>query len=85
MRIDVRENILELISLNAPGEVEVLLVDETSFFDDLGYDSLALISLLADLEEEYQLEFDDMEESLRAFENVGLFLEFVEKYMYGSE
>ena len=63
MKKDTKE-----ISLNAPRGVQVELKENTTFFGDLKYDSLALISLLADIEEEFQLEFDDMEESLEAFE-----------------
>ena len=64
MKKDTKEIIFELIRLNAPRGVQVELKENTTFFGDLKYDSLALISLLADIEEEFQLEFDDMEESL---------------------
>lgn len=66
MKKDTKEIIFELIRLNAPRGVQVELKENTTFFGDLKYDSLALISLLADIEEEFQLEFDDMEESLEA-------------------
>ena len=68
LKKDTKEIIFELIRLNAPRGVQVELKENTTFFGDLKYDSLALISLLADVEEEFQLEFDDMEESLEAFE-----------------
>ena len=84
LKKDTKEIIFELIRLNAPRGVQVELKENTTFFGDLKYDSLALISLLADVEEEFQLEFDDMEESLEAFETVHTFIEFVDRYMEGE-
>lgn len=49
--------------------------------DDLGYDSIALINLLVDVEEEFKFESKDMEESLSAFETIGCFIEFVKNNM----
>ena len=74
MKKDTKEIIFELIRLNAPRGVQVELKENTTFFGDLKYDSLALISLLA----------DDMEESLEAFENIHTFIEFVGRYVEGE-
>ena len=84
LKKDTKEIIFELIRLNAPRGVQVELKENTTFFGDLKYDSLALISLLADIEEEFQLEFDDMEESLETFENIHTFIEFVDRYVEGE-
>ncbi len=84
MKMETKKIIFELIQLNAPRGVNVELTEDTTFFGDLKYDSLALISLLADVEEEFQFEFDDMEESLEAFETVHTFIEFVDRYMEGE-
>lgn len=83
LKIETKDIILELIRLNAPRNVNVKLTENTTFFDELKYDSLALISLLADIEEEFQLEFDDMEESLEAFETIHTFIQFVDGHMEG--
>ena len=53
LKKDTKEIIFELIRLNAPRGVQVELKENTTFFGDLKYDSLALISLLADIEEEF--------------------------------
>lgn len=84
MKIETKEFIFELIRLNAPRDVNIELTESTTFFGDLKYDSLALISLLADVEEEFQFEVDDMEGSLEAFETVHTFIEFVDRYMEGK-
>lgn len=79
----VYENkIIELIVLNCPLEVSQNLVDlDLKLIDDLGYDSIALINLLVDVEEEFKFESEDMEESLSAFETIGSFIEFVKNNM----
>ncbi len=75
----IYERITELILLNAPNEPEEPLNEDTRLLEDLGYDSIAMMSLLVDVEEEYDFETEDMEESLKAFETVRNFVEFVRK------
>lgn len=73
----ISERIIELILLNAPAESRCQLTDETRLMEDLDYESIAIMSLLVDVEEEFGFEADNMEESLKAFETVGSFVEFV--------
>lgn len=75
----IYERVSELIQLNAPQESQVPLTEDTRLLEDLGYDSIAMMSLLVDVEEEYEFETEDMEESLKAFETVKSFVEFVRK------
>ncbi len=75
----IYERVSELIQLNAPQESQVPLTEDTRLLEDLGYDSIAMMSLLVDVEEEYGFETEDMEESLKAFETVKSFVEFVRK------
>lgn len=75
----IYERVTELILLNAPEEPQTPLQEDTRLLEDLGYDSIAMMSLLVDVEEEYEFETEDMEESLKAFETVKSFVEFVRK------
>ncbi len=78
------DRIIELIHLNASEEITREIKSETKFFEDLSFDSVALMNLLVDVEEEFGFETDDMEESLKAFETVGSFVEFVTKNKRGG-
>ncbi len=82
MKQNIEKKIIELIIINCPLEVSQNLVDlNLKLIDDLGYDSIALINLLVDVEEEFKFESEDMEESLSAFETIGCFIEFVKNNM----
>lgn len=75
----IYERVAELILLNAPEEPQEPLGEDTRLLEDLGYDSIAMMSLLVDVEEEYGFEAEDMEESLKAFETVKSFVAFVKE------
>ena len=75
---DIQERIYELIKLNCPIEnLDLQLTSSTRLLEDLEYDSVALMSLLVDVEEEFDIEINDMEECLQAFENVGIFFSYI--------
>lgn len=76
------KKIIELIIINCPLELSRDLVDlDLKLIDELGYDSIALMNLLVDVEEEFKFESEDMEKSLLAFETIGSFIEFVKDNM----
>lgn len=75
---DIQERIYELIKLNCPIEnLDLQLTSSTRLLEDLEYDSVALMSLLVDVEEEFDIEINDMEGCLQAFENVGIFFSYI--------
>lgn len=75
----VREQITELIHEILP-DSKVTVTEETRLFEDLDFDSIATMQLLVAAEERFGFDSGDSEESLQAFETVGAFVEFVEKY-----
>jgi acyl carrier protein len=56
---------------------------DTRLFDDLGFDSTAVLELLMQLEDEFGVEFDPYEVEPRDFETVGTVVEFVGKQLAG--
>ena len=75
----VWEQITELIHEILP-DSKVTVTEETRLFEDLDFDSIATMQLLVAAEERFGFDSGDSEESLQAFETVGAFVEFVEKY-----
>lgn len=39
------------------------------FFDDLGYDSIGIVQLMCDIEDEFDISFDDSDIVMEAFES----------------
>ncbi len=58
----------------------VTVTEGTRLFEDLEFDSIATMQLLVAAEETFGFDSGDSEESLQAFETVGAFVEFVERY-----
>ena len=56
---------------------DIEITDDTKLFEDLGYDSVAIIQLLVDAEEFFGFESDDFDECTEAFESVSTFVNFV--------
>ncbi len=55
------------------------ITEESRFIEDLGMNSFQFMSLLGDLEEEYEVEVDEAE--VRNLRNVGEACEYIEKLM----
>jgi acyl carrier protein len=75
-RLDIREQVEQVVRrrLNANGQV---LLRTTRFVDDLGADSLELVSLTLALEEAFDIDLDsDVVETLETFADA---IEYVEK------
>lgn len=75
----VLEQITDLIYEILP-DSECMVTEEARLFEDLGFDSVTTMQLLVAAEEKFGFDSGDSEESLQAFETVGAFAEFVEKY-----
>ncbi len=81
----VLDRVIELIQKIIP-ERKTEITAETRLFEDLEFDSISTMQLLVAAEERFGFDSGDSEESLQAFETVGAFAEFVEKYKgSGSE
>ncbi len=74
---DVRDKIRNAIA--AAGELEGEKVDDQSdLLKDLNFESIKIIQLMVALEEEFGIEFDDMESFVEAFGRVDDFIRYVE-------
>jgi len=75
---EIKESVIQIIREIA--EKELGEIDEnTSFFDELEFDSILCMELLVEVEARFGFDSEDSEESLQAFETVGDFIKFVEK------
>ncbi len=75
----VLEQVIGLIHEILP-DSKCTVTEETRLFEDLEFDSITTMQLLVAAEERFGFDSGDSEESLQAFETVGAFVEFVEKY-----
>lgn len=75
---EIKESVIQIIREIA--EKELGEIDEnTSFFDELEFDSILCMELLVEAETRFGSDSEDSKESLQAFETVGDFIKFVEK------
>ena len=75
---EIKESVIQIIREIA--EKELGEIDEnTSFFDELEFDSILCMELLVGAETRFGFDSEDSEEGLQAFETVGDFIKFVEK------
>jgi len=74
----IKQKIIELIQQYAVTK-DIEITDDTKLFEDLGYDSVAIIQLLVDAEELFGFESDDFDECTEAFESVSTFANFVKE------
>lgn len=75
---EIKESVIQIIREIA--EKELGEIDEnTSFFDELEFDSILCMELLVEVETRFGFDSEDSEESLQAFETVGDLIKFVEK------
>lgn len=75
----VFRQVVELIHEIVP-DLDMEITEETKMFEDLEFDSISTMQLLVAAEERFGFDAGDSEESLQAFETVGAFAAFVEKY-----
>lgn len=72
---EIRERVIKVTQEALITELEIR--DETSFKDDLGADSLALVELVMGFEEEFELTISD--EEAAKIQSVGEAIEYIEK------
>ena len=80
---EIKESVIQIIREIA--EKDLGEIDEnTSFFEELEFDSILCMDLLVEAETRFGFDSEDSEESLQAFETVGQFIEFVKKHNKGE-
>lgn len=72
---------LELMVMKYAGEdfQNVELKDDTNLIDDLGYESINLVELMIELEQELGIDFDEVDELIEAFDTFGSLKNLIEK------
>ncbi len=66
-------------SINSVMELELTandITNDTSLFDELGFDSLTLVQLIIELEEKLNINLDDIED-FSEFESVGSIINYI--------
>ena len=79
---DVREFVLETLQREYTFE-EGVNVDEINFVDDGYMDSLGLIQFVAELEDEFEIEFTEEEMESDEFRTVGTLIKMIENKIQG--
>ena len=77
--MNIKEQLID--SINSGMELNLSVNDitnDTSLFDELGFDSLTLVQLIIDLEEKFDINLDDIED-FSEFESVGSIIEYILK------
>jgi acyl carrier protein len=72
----VEERVIELVSENL-GVNKEQVTRRTSFIEDLGADSLDIVELIMELEEEFEINIPD--EQAEKIKNVGEAIDYIEK------
>ena len=72
----VEERVVELVSENL-GVNKEQVTRKTSFIEDLGADSLDIVELIMELEEEFEINIPD--EQAEKIKNVGEAIDYIEK------
>lgn len=72
---------LKLLVIKYAGEnfKDVELKDDTNLIDDLGYESINLVELLIEIENELGIDFDEVDELIEAFDTFGSLKNLIEK------
>lgn len=74
----IEQQVIKLVQEHSVAK-DIDITGDTRLFEDLGYDSIAVIQLLVAVEERFGFESDDFDECTEASENVSSFIAFVKE------
>lgn len=79
MDYEIRQMIITLI-IKTLGEdsKNIVITDETNFFQDLGFDSCLIMELIVSLEEEFEFEFSDEDNLIEIMDTVFSLQKYIE-------
>ena len=75
----VREDILETIRRSCAADEPLL--SEESTFDEISIDSLSFVDMIVELEDSYQIQFEDEELNIYGWNKVQDFIDIVERHI----
>lgn len=81
--MEIKSKVLEILRSESTNEVKNIELSD-SLTDDLGFDSLMLVSLIIGLEEEFKINFSDSELDGIALTNVSNLIEYVEDRVHNG-
>ena len=80
----MKEKLIEIIRHNVSEVFEhVEITDSTKFIEDLGFESVALMQAIIEIEDFFEIEFSDVD--FEHIESVGLMYEYVEQKVSDKE
>lgn len=86
MDYEIRKKIVGIIieSLDCDTE-QIIISDDTSLINDLGFDSISIIKLLSKIELSFGLDFSNCDNIAEIFESVGNLQNFIEGQFNGKK
>lgn len=79
---DLKKELEQMIMQYVEDEYRnVELKEDTSLIDDLGFDSIMLVELMMEIEDEFNISFDEVDELVESFDTVGKLMELVGKML----
>ena len=80
----MRERFLEIIKDNLSEVFEnIEITDSTKFIEDLGFESVAIMQVIIEVEQAFGIEFNDVD--FEHVESVGLMYSYIEKKVKDKE
>lgn len=79
--MQVQTELFHLIEENYLGRKSIILSEETDLIRDLGMDSVAIMQMIAEVEDHFQICFDDVDLLIENFSPLGKFSRLIEATM----
>ena len=76
---EIKEQIYKILADELNIKEKVIFQDDILLIEDLGFDSMQLMSLIAELEDVFQIEFKDSDMLFDSFNRIGDLCELVNK------
>ncbi len=77
--MNIKEELVSLIKCNCGSSKEICISENTDFIQDLQMDSIAIMQLIVDAEEYFNISFDDVDLLTENFSQFGKFSRLIEK------
>lgn len=75
--MEVREELLQLISRYVSGDKKEVIHSDSDLMEDLGFDSIQIMELFAEIEERFHIKFTDYVSLLDCLDSLSAFLDYV--------
>lgn len=79
--MQIQTKLFHLIEENYLGGKSTILSEETDLIRDLGMDSVAIMQMIAEVEDYFRISFDDVDLLIENFSQLGKFSRLIEKTM----